>query len=92
MTRIREEEVRLFCACSVPETARVVVDTGHAVPRVLTQVSRRYKNRNNLLMKLAGSTWGTSANTLRSSALAQQQSTVPQSRHALLTLVRSMCN
>ena len=28
------------------------------------------KNRNNLLMKLAGSTWGASANTLRSSALA----------------------
>ena len=27
------------------------------------------KNRNNLLMKLAGSTWGASANTLRSSAL-----------------------
>ena len=27
-------------------------------------------NRNNLLMKLAGSTWGASANTLRSSALA----------------------
>jgi len=28
------------------------------------------KNRNNLLMKLAGSTWGASANTLRSSTLA----------------------
>ena len=27
------------------------------------------KNRNNLLMKLAGSTWGANANTLRSSAL-----------------------
>jgi len=30
----------------------------------------KLKNRNNLLMKLAGSTWGASANALRSSALA----------------------
>jgi len=30
----------------------------------------RNRNRNNLLMKLASSTWGASANTLRSSALA----------------------
>jgi len=30
----------------------------------------KLKNQNNLLMKLAGSTWGASANTLRSSALA----------------------
>ena len=30
----------------------------------------KLKNRNNLLMKLAGSTWSASANTLRSSALA----------------------
>jgi len=33
-------------------------------------VRAKLKNRNNLLMKLAGSTWGASANTLRSSALA----------------------
>jgi len=35
----------------------------------LTKTAGKLKNRNNLLMKLAGSTWGTSANTLQSSAL-----------------------
>ena len=35
----------------------------------LTKTAGKLKNQNNLLMKLAGSTWGTSANTLRSSAL-----------------------
>ena len=35
----------------------------------LTKTTGKLKNRNNLLMKLAGSTWGASANTLRSSAL-----------------------
>jgi len=36
----------------------------------LTKTAGKLKNRNNLLMKLAGFTWGASANTLRSSALA----------------------
>jgi len=36
----------------------------------LTKTAGKLKNRNNLLMKLAGSTWGAIANTLRSSALA----------------------
>jgi len=36
----------------------------------LTKTAGKLKNRNNLLMKLAGPTWGASANTLRSSALA----------------------
>ena len=36
----------------------------------LTKTAGKLKNGNNLLMKLAGSTWGASANTLRSSALA----------------------
>ena len=36
----------------------------------LTKTAGKLKNRNNLLMKLAGSTWGASANTLGSSALA----------------------
>jgi len=36
----------------------------------LTKTAGKLKNRNNLLMKLAGSTWGASANTLQSSALA----------------------
>jgi len=36
----------------------------------LTKTARKLKNRNNLLMKLASSPRGTSANTLRSTALA----------------------
>ena len=36
----------------------------------LTKTVGKLKNQNNLLMKLAGSTWGASANTLQSSALA----------------------
>jgi len=35
----------------------------------LTKTAGKLKNQNNLLMKLAGSAWGASANTLRSSAL-----------------------
>jgi len=35
-----------------------------------TKTAGKLKNQNNLLRKLAGSTWGTSTNTLRSSALA----------------------
>ena len=37
----------------------------------------KLNNRNNLLMKLASSTWGASANTLRSSALALCYSVCP---------------
>jgi len=36
----------------------------------LTKTASKLKNQNNLSMKLAGSTWGASANTLRLSALA----------------------
>ena len=36
----------------------------------LTKTAKKLVSRNNLLMKLAGSTWGASANTLRTSALA----------------------
>jgi len=46
-------------------------------------------------MKLAGSTWGASANTLQSSALVLCYSAAEyytQSGHALLTQVRSMCS
>jgi len=35
----------------------------------LTKTAGKLKNRNNLLMKLAGSTWGASTNTLRSPVL-----------------------
>ena len=36
----------------------------------LTKMAGKLQSRNNLLMKLAGSSWGANANTLRSSALA----------------------
>ena len=36
----------------------------------LTKTAGKLQSRNNLLMKLAGSSWGANANTLRSSALA----------------------
>ena len=36
----------------------------------LAKTAGKLKNQNNLLMKLAGSTWGANAHTLRSSALA----------------------
>jgi len=52
-----------------------------------TKTEGKLKNRNNLLMKLASSTWG--ANTLLWHFAIQQQSTAPQSGHALLTQVRS---
>jgi len=59
----------------------------------LTKTAGKLKNRNNLMMKLAGSTWGASAYTLRGHLLwcfaTQQQSTVPQSGHAVLIQVRS---
>ena len=61
----------------------------------LTKTACKLKNRNNLLMKLAGSPW-VPAPTLCSHLLwrfaIQQPSTVPQSGHALLTQVRSMCS
>ena len=41
----------------------------------------KLKNRNNLLMKLAGSTWGASANTALWRFAIQQQSTALQSGH-----------
>jgi len=40
----------------------------------LTKTAGKLKNRNNLLMKLAGSTWGASVNNLQSSALALRYS------------------
>jgi len=36
----------------------------------LTKTAGKLKNLKNLILKLAGSSWDTSANTLRSSALA----------------------
>ena len=56
--------------------------------RIITQNSKDSVIVNNLLMKLAGSTWGASANTLRSSALTLCYSAAEycaQSGHALFT-------
>jgi len=48
----------------------VTLDRTLSYREYLTKTAGKLKNWNNLLMKLACSTWGTSANTLRSSALA----------------------
>ena len=61
----------------------------------LEKTAGKLKNRNNLLMKLAGSTWAP-APTLCGHLLwcfaIQQQSTAPQFGHVLLTQVGSMCS
>jgi len=53
-------------------TARLTLDRTLSYREHLTKTAGMLKNRNNLLMKLARSTWGASANTgtLRLSALA----------------------
>ena len=69
---------------SHPTYLRVTPDCTLSYRENLKKTAGKLKNRNNLLMKLAGSTWDASANTLRSSALAlcySQQSTAPQSAH-----------
>ena len=82
-----------FQCSSVRGTAACLLFTVISFREHLTKTAGKLKNRNNLLMKLAGSTWGASANTLRLWCFAiQQQSTVPQSGHALLTQVGSMCS
>jgi len=61
----------------------------------LTKTAGKLKNQNHLLMKLAGSTWGASANTPRSSALTLCYSAAEYCApvwHALLTQVGSMCS
>ena len=72
-----------------PTYLGVTLDRTLSYREHLTKTAGKLKNRNNLLMKLAGSTWGASANTLWRFAI-QQQSTALQSGHALLTQVRSM--
>ena len=76
-----------------PTYVGVTLDPTLSYREHLTMTASKLKNRNNLLMKLAGSTCSASANTLRSSLwrfAIQQQSTAPQSGHALLTQVGSM--
>jgi len=65
-----------------PTYLGVTLDRTLSYREHLTKPAVKLKNQNNLLMKLAGSTWGASANTLRSSLwrfAVQQQSTAPQS-------------
>jgi len=53
-----------------PTYLRVTQDCTLSYRVHLTKTASKLKNRNNLLMKLAGSTWGASANNVWSSALA----------------------
>jgi len=53
-----------------PTYLGVTLDRTLSYREHLTKTAGKLKNRNNLLMKLASSTWGASANSLRSSALA----------------------
>ena len=53
-----------------PTYLGVTLDRTLSYREHLTKTAGKLKNHNNVLMKLAGSTWGASANTLRSSALA----------------------
>jgi len=53
-----------------PTYLEVTLDRMLSYREHLTKTAGKVKNLNNLLMKLAGSTWGVSTNTLRSSALA----------------------
>ena len=48
----------------------VTLDRTLSYRQHLTKTAGKLQSRNNLLIKLAGSSWGANANTLRSSALA----------------------
>ena len=52
-----------------PTYLGVTLDRTRSYRVHLTKTAGKLKNRNYLLMKLTGSTWGISANTLQSSAL-----------------------
>ena len=65
----RELSVYLDGQCH-PTYLGVTLDRTLSYREHLAKTAGKLKNRNNLLMKLAGTTWGVSANTLRSSALA----------------------
>ena len=58
----------LWCMCAECMLHTSDVVTSHQ--QHLTKTAGKLQSRNNLLMKLAGSSWGANANTLRSSALA----------------------
>ena len=56
--------------CRRSKVARLTLDCMLSYRKHLPKTVGKLKNRNNLLMKLAGSTWGASTNTLWSSAVA----------------------
>ena len=64
----RDLEGRRFWYECNPTYLGMTLDRTLSYREHFTKTAGKLKNRNNLLMKLAGSTWG--ANTLRSSALA----------------------
>ena len=66
---VYRDGLRLRHECHLTYLA-VTLDRTLSYREHLTKTVGKQKNRNNLLMKLAGSTWGASANTLWSSALA----------------------
>ena len=66
---VYQDGLRLRHEC-YPTYLGVTLDRTLSYREHLTNTACKLKNRNNLLVKLAGSTWGASANTLRSSALA----------------------
>ena len=75
---------------SHPTYLGVTLDRTLSYREHLTKTAGRLKNRNNLLMKLASSTWGCQrqhCGHLLWRFAIQQQSTAPQSGHALLTQV-----
>ena len=86
---------RLWDECH-PTYLWVTLDRMQSYREHLTKTAGKLKNRNNLLMKLELVPPGALAPTLCSHLLwrfaIQQQSTAPQSGHALLTQVRSMCS
>jgi len=60
---------RIWHECH-PTCLGVTLDCTLSYREHLTKTASKLNNRNNLLMKLAGSTWGANFNTLRLSALA----------------------
>jgi len=63
------DDLRLRHDCH-PTYLGVTLDRTLSYREHLTKTAGKLKNQNNLLIKLAASTWGASANTLQSSALA----------------------
>ena len=76
---------RIWHECH-PTCLGVTLDCTLSYREHLTKTASKLNNRNNLLMKLAGSTWGANFNTLRLSALALCYSAARVLRPSLVTL------